>query len=51
MKSPAISNYLDWLGRIEYRNVDNTFTYDKRSYKLIDELFILEHQMLIKDIF
>ncbi|MBE6868637.1 MAG: hypothetical protein E7494_07720 [Ruminococcus albus] len=39
MKSPAINNYLDWLGRIEYRNVDNTFTYDKRSYKLIDELF------------
>ncbi len=39
IKSPTIKGYLDWLGHIEYRLVGNTFTYDSRSYELIEEIF------------
>ena len=39
IKSPAIMGYIEWLGHIEYRLIGNTFTYDSRSYELIDEIF------------
>lgn len=41
LKSPAIDHYLEWLGRISYREVGNTFTYDVKSYKLINEIIEL----------
>ena len=39
LKSPAITGYIDWLGHVEYRLVGNTFTYDSKSYVLIEEIF------------
>lgn len=39
LKSSVISGYIDWLGHIEYRLVGNTFTYDKKSYDLIEKIF------------
>ena len=41
LKSPTIDHYLEWLGRISYREVGNTFTYDVKSYKLINEIIEL----------
>ena len=37
--APDIDHYRDWLGRINYREVNNTFTYDKKSYELLDEVY------------
>lgn len=41
LKSPAIDHYLEWLGRISYREVGNIFTYDVKSYQLITEIIEL----------
>ena len=37
--APKIDGYIGWLGRIEYMNFDNTFTFDELSYQIIDEIF------------
>ena len=32
MKAPEIKHYINWLGRVEYRNINCSFTYDAVSY-------------------
>lgn len=39
--APSIKHYIDWLGRIRYREYGDMTTYDERSYELLDELFSL----------
>ena len=41
LKIPAIRNYIHWLGRVGYRSLEYSFTYDERSYELLDELYSL----------
>lgn len=36
---PEIKHNINWLSQINYRMVDNDFTYDKHSYAILDELF------------
>lgn len=43
--APQIRHYIDWLGRIRYREVGDMTTYDERSYELLDELFALIKQL------
>lgn len=31
MKAPEIKHYINWLGRVEYRNINCSFTYDETS--------------------
>lgn len=39
MTAPQIDNYIDWLGHIHYREVSCRFSYDKKAYRLIDQIF------------
>lgn len=39
LKAPAVQHYIDWLGRLGYRQFDFSFSYDKHSYELLDQLF------------
>lgn len=41
LTQPQVSWYIDWLGRVGYRNVGCDMTYNARSYELINELFAL----------
>ena len=41
MKAPEIKHYINWLGRVEYRNINCSFTYDETSYAAIDRIFRL----------
>ena len=41
LTQPGVSHFISWLGRVGYRNVNCTMTYDDRSYQLMDELFAL----------
>ena len=41
MKAPDINHYIDVLGRIDYREVHCDFSYDDKTYALLDELFAL----------
>ena len=41
MKAPDINHYIDVLGRIDYREVHCDFSYDDKTYALLDELFSL----------
>ena len=45
MKAPEIKRYMNWLGRIEYRNINCSFTYDAVSYEAIDRIFRLLHRL------
>ena len=45
VKAPEIKHYLHWLGRVEYRNIDCSFTYDEASYATIDRIFNLLHRL------
>ena len=45
MKAPEIKHYIDWLGRVEYRNINCSFTYDETSYAAIDRIFRLLHRL------
>ena len=38
---PQIENKLDMLSRFEYRHYGHSYTYDEKSYKLLDEIFEL----------
>ena len=31
MKAPEIKHYINWLGRVEYRNINCSFTYDENG--------------------
>lgn len=46
MKAPAIKEFIDFLGQVEYRNINNCFTYDEASYEAIQQLFALLHHRL-----
>mgnify|MGYP000761989144 CR=1 FL=1 len=46
MKAPEIKHYINWLGRVEYRNINCSFTYDETSYAAIDRIFRLLHQLI-----
>lgn len=39
LKAPAVQHYINWLSRLGYRQFDFSFSYDKRSYELLDQLF------------
>ena len=39
LTAPQIDNYIDWLGHIHYREVSCRFSYDKKAYRLIDQIF------------
>lgn len=41
MTAPKVDMYIQWLGNIQYREVNTVFTYDPRSYELLDEIFTL----------
>ena len=41
LAQPQVLHYIEWLGRVGYRNVSCTMTYTDRSYQLMDELFSL----------
>ena len=45
MKAPEIKHYINWLGRVEYRNINCSFTYDETSYAAIDRIFHLLHRL------
>ena len=45
MKAPEIKHYINWLGRVEYRNINCSFTYDEVSYEAIDRIFRLLHRL------
>ena len=45
MKAPEIKRYMNWLGRIEYRNINCSFTYDEVSYEAIARIFRLLHRL------
>lgn len=45
LKAPKITNYISYLGRVGYRNVDCSFSYDEKSYLIIDELFEIIKQI------
>lgn len=45
MKAPEIKHYINWLGRVEYRNINCSFTYDETSYAAIDRIFRLLHRL------
>ena len=45
MKAPEIKHYINWLGRVEYRNINCSFTYDETSYAAIDRIFSLLHRL------
>ena len=39
LKAPEIRRYIDWLGHINYRLIDDRTTYTAETYPLIDALF------------
>lgn len=39
LTAPQIQHYIDWLGRMDYRNVNCNCSYDDRTYQLLDEIF------------
>ena len=41
LAQPQVLHYIEWLGRVGYRNVSCTMTYTERSYQLMDELFLI----------
>ena len=45
MKALEIKHYINWLGRVEYRNINCSFTYDETSYAAIDRIFRLLHRL------
>lgn len=45
LKAPQVRHYIERLGRVKYRQFDCSFTYDSRSYELLDELFELLSQI------
>lgn len=45
LTAPRVDAYLEHLGRIHYRAVDSDYTYDDRSYILLDEIFSLLKQI------
>ena len=45
MKAPEIKHYINWLGRVEYRNINCSFTYDETSYAAIDRIFRLLYRL------
>lgn len=45
LKAPKITNYISYLGRIGYRNIDCSFSYDEKTYLIIDELFEILKQI------
>ena len=45
MKAPEIKHYINWLGRVEYRNINCSFTYDETSYAAIDRMHFLFHSV------
>lgn len=45
MKAPSIQRHIDWLKRVNYHEYNNTFTYDQKSYQLIEEIFRLLKQL------
>lgn len=45
LKIPKIHNYIYWLGRVEYRQFRSSFSYDSKTYALLDALFSLLAQI------
>ena len=45
MKAPEIKHYISWLGRVGYRNIDCSFSYDEASYGAIDRIFRLLYRL------
>lgn len=45
LKAPQVRHYIERLRRVKYRQFDCSFTYDSRSYELMDELFELLSQI------
>ena len=41
LKIPQVTGYIEHLGRVKYRQIDVSYTYDAKSYELLDELFAL----------
>ena len=39
LKIPQIHNYIHWLGNVGYRQFGCSFSYDPKTYALLDELF------------
>ena len=39
LKAPAVQHYINWLSRLGYRQFDFTFSYDKRTYELLEQIF------------
>ena len=41
IKIPQVKNYIHRLGRVGYRSLNYSYTYDAKSYELLDELYTL----------
>ena len=39
LTAPIVNHYIECLGRINYRLYNNDTTYDKESYKLIEQFY------------
>lgn len=39
LTAPKIEHFIHWLGGIHYRDVSCQFSYDEKTYRLIDEIF------------
>lgn len=39
LKAPAVQHYINWLSRLGYRQFDFSFSYDKRTYELLEQIF------------
>lgn len=41
LTAPKIEYYIDWLGSIRYHEYDYSFSYDERTYEMLDEIYSL----------
>lgn len=41
LTAPKVKTYINWLGHVRYQEFNTCFTYDARTYELLDEIFCL----------
>lgn len=41
LTAPKVKHYINWLGSVRYQEFNTAFTYDERTYELLDEIYKL----------